>query len=288
MMSVAHACYFKAKELGYEDGDVYVEWTKVEYSTNHGNFFYFKPKDGYLPVKFLWMNEIEFDEFDEVIDLDKENVFFDGCPPYNLNRKNRYSPGVDDYLNKYFKDTGKRPVFQIPKETYDKFRILFNLRNSPYSTQRNISVDTLYDLCKQLKEKYKDKIECNLTGDVDNLSDDMAKEFINVYRPFLKDLNKLFRILNNSNVVIGASSGLIDTANLFGVPTIQIKIPHKEKGRIAYHTKEYWSKLSHHFGSHRYEWIGEENYITCYEENMPSQEEITSFIDKYYQVWRNK
>jgi len=285
MVSVAHSCYFKAKELGYTDNNIYIEWTRVEYSYPQAKTFFSKPQDGYLPIKFLYNNEININEFDTCIDLDKEDVFFKGCPPFNISEKKRYSEGVDDYLNKYYNDTKERPIFKVNKDKYDKFRILFNYRKAIYSTFRNVNDNKIIDLFELFKTKENKDIEFNITGDVSQTPTEFLNNFKNIYHPFIRNPTKLFKIINNSNLIVGASSGLADTANLFGIPTIQIDMPRQEKGKPVHFSREYWKTLSHNFGYDRYSWLDKDRYIISFDDEDIPLQSISNMFDKLYTEW---
>jgi hypothetical protein len=288
MIGISHACYFKAKELGYTNNNIYIEWTKVEYSYPQAKVFFSKPQDGYLPIKFLYNNEININEFDTCIDLDKENVFFKGCPPFNISEKKRYSEGMDDYLNKYYNDTGERPIFKVDKDKYNKFRILFNYRKAIYSIFRNVNDNKLTDLLKFFKDKKNKDTEFNITGDVSLAPKEFLNNFKNIYNPYIRDPSKLFRIINNSNLIVGASSGLADTANLFGIPTIQVDMPRKEKGGNPVHfSRDYWKTLSHNFGYDRYSWLDKNRYIISFEDENTPLLEISNMFDKIYTEWED-
>jgi hypothetical protein len=154
-------CYFRGKELGYNDGDIYFEWPmKVQFNNEYRKQIYFPcPKYSILPIKFINRKDVVLTEFNEIKNLVDKGVFYEDSLPLYIGDQNNPSIqhqnylGPMDYLNKYYYETGRRPIFEIPKDNTNKY-ILFHFRNTIWSTYRNPNPKIFMDVFNNLKDKY--------------------------------------------------------------------------------------------------------------------------------------
>ncbi len=299
------SCYFRGKYLGYEDGNIFLEWPRkvdyrnVVYDDQHPGYiirdFYKCPSHSILPIKFLKKGDYDRDEFDEEVDLTKPDAFYDGCPPlyekmdidYNLedkdikksliNQKKLYM-GYLGYLNKYYLDTGERPIFNIKKDKLDKPYILFHVRIAGWSTYRNPDLDILYKIIKIIKYRYGDKYEYWKCGE----ACEKIEEICDRTFPYHKELDDFLKFINNASLGVCCNSG----PNVFlwglGVPSLEVESPKYVKGNsLGYHMPGYWKQKNGTMGKEILDWLDKDKLKVIYKGYPFKRKDILSYTDKW-------
>lgn len=280
-----HACYFKAKELGYSD--IYIEWpSKIEidiifkkygeYASSRKTKYFKYPETSYLPIKFIRRDDTYEWKYDKVINLLEDNSFFDGCKSL----KNRNHDAFVSYLNKYYSDTKIHPEITIEKDDINKPYILFHYRHANYSPVRNSNKSLLINIVDGIKDKYGDRLEYHITGDA---FPDVFNEIFDVsHAPYYQDINKLFKLVNNASIVIGGTSSIIDIANMLGIPFIMIGTPRKYgTGKPYSLTKEFWDNMPYKFGTWQLWWLDENKYLIFWKDEHVEMDNVFGFIDRW-------
>jgi hypothetical protein len=295
IFNVAQASYFLGKEMGFEDGNIYLEWPHIKYNTTFGcdnRYFYLKPIDGCLPINFIHTHDIKrlSSTFFNTINLEKPNIFYDGCMPCSNSEKDSRKAHIPiNYLNYYFLKYGKRPEIILPQKPH-KFTILFHCRYSYYSEARNVEFEQIKELVSFIRKNFKD-ITINVAGDMYKPEMQPTKTlFDKVYNPFVRTLNLFINTVNNSDIIIGPQSGVADVANMIGKPIIMINSIDLENGtELEWGSNQYWKNLGkkdgekHIYGKNCYTWKGEENYLNFPIGKPIDYVKIMEFIKKRYE-----
>lgn len=293
MMSLAHACYIRGKELGYENNHIFMEWPPIKYNINKGpanKFFFIKPKNTILPIHFVSsIEELSLSSL-TVIDLNKSNSLYDGCPPYSIGERKSYL--AYNYLNKYVEENETDPEIIIPSG-HTKFTVLIHIRYSYYSQDRNTDLGVIENLIIELRKKFANKILLNCTGDVykSELKDIFnLNMFDNVYSPKIRNLDEFFDLVNKSNVFIGPSAGVNDIARIFGKPRVILLGNLDIDNGIGFGTKPYWKDIPKRFGDKAYgessfSWENPDKRI--FFKDGEDTQHIVNFIYKYYMQYTN-
>lgn len=287
MMSLAHACYIRGKELGYTDNHIFMEWTPIKYNSDKGienKFFFNKPANTILPIHFIFQNESVSESLPILINLNKPNSFYEGCPPYSIGERKSYI--AYNYLNKYVEENKVDPEVIIPSE-HKKFTVLIHIRWSYYSQERNSDLDMMKKMISRLRKEFGDKISLNCTGDVYKKElNDIFKfdEFDNVYTPKIRNLDEFFDLVNKSDIFIGPSAGVNDIARIFGKPRIILLGNLNIDNGTEFGTKSYWDNIPKRFGDKKYgdssfSWENPDKRILFKDDDIQC---IIDFINKWY------
>ncbi len=216
MTTLAQACYFRAKELGYKR--VVCEWhNMVAYSWNNKGWYKGLlniSSHGILPIIFVSKGTKGIRNSD-MIDLSEPDSLFEGCPPIMSNKITMVP--MFDYLNKYYRNTGIRPTFNIPKDTDNPY-ILFHYRKSEQDRQkyRNTPLPEWKCLLKLFKDKYGKKFKFKKIGEISPLDN----EFDEVIDYFNDDVQGLFKLVNNASLYVGSAAGPLALTYMLNIPTI--------------------------------------------------------------------
>ena len=279
-----HACYIKAKELGYDD--ITVEWPRVKYTypMDKNIKIFFPPMDcSVLPMKFISKESINFHEYDKIIDLDKDNALYDGYPSANPSIGIREHIGFYEYLNKYYIDTKIIPMIE-PIKDKTHINILFHYRNAAYSKTRDSSIEEIKSIIKLLNENLNKKnIIYNITGDIFSQEDYLNFILLtpNVYRPFLRNISKLFVLVSKMDLIICPSSGMVDIGGIFGIPFIMMNVPRIYKDKPYANTEEYWKLHNRKYGKDMYSYKGPDNYKFYFTgESYNLVEDVIKMVDR--------
>ena len=281
VIELYRACYFRGKQLGYEDGYIYFEWPqKIAYNGNYSNKDYFKcPTHSILPIKFIDNLSTNSIKFDKIYDLCQPNIFYDGNKPFyeSTIQKKNYESHLG-YLNKYFMDTGERPIFNIPKDKIDKPYILFHVRIATWSTQRNPDLNKYIEVVNMFKEIYKDKYEFVKCGEPCRGMNRLFDKII----PYYEELDDVIKLFNNSSLVVCADSGPNAIAWGLGIPIFIIDCPHFSRGEIVnYHHPNFWKQFGGEIGETPYDWMDRNKIKVFYKGNVINKEDIISYTGKW-------
>lgn len=298
VFELIRACYFRGKELGYSNGDIYFEWPKricFDGTYRYGRYYPF-PTHSELPIQFVDYENVDLSKFDKIYDLNQYGVFYENSPPIYLPILTEDMILTDQikcyishlsYLNKYYLETKERPIFNIPKdETVDnpssilevkKSYILFHVRIANWSEYRNPDLNVYKDVVLKIKEIYGDKYEywkCGETcNDIDSLFDRVL--------PYFKELDNVIKQFNNASLIVCADSG----PNVFGwglgIPVFEIECPRFGRGPGVYHYPEFWKNFKGEYGNTPYDWLEKDKFKVFYKGDTITKDDIFSFTSKW-------
>jgi len=200
LLHLGYACYIKGKSLGYEN--IYVEWKNNNSYLwmNDGKKFGFItcPKNTVLPVKYV--PEGTDLNVSKKIDIGVPNSLYEGCPP--IFRSNKY---ILEYLKLYCKENKKYPYMEPIREKLSNPYILFHYRHSEQDRQqfRNLPDEWYINILNKLKNKYGEKYKYYKIGEKSKFD----KEFNIVYNYFPRNIDNMFKLIVNSSLYVGCSSG---------------------------------------------------------------------------------
>lgn len=277
------ASYFRAKQLGYDDKDIYFEWPqKVAFSSDYRKGVYFQcPRETILPLNFINRDEVNLDDYDEVIDFCIPDSLYEGFTPLYDGDADMPSMqvisniGFMNYINKYYYDTGKRPEFHIPKDKLEKECILFHIRIADWKQQRNPNLSIYKHMIKLIKESYMDKYDYFKIGEPCRGLDGM---FDSVFPYFNDDYNKLLKIINNCSLFICCASGPNSVAEMLGTPFIQIDSLLGDKG---FRTEEFWKRHEGVIGKTGSDWMDNNRFLIHFKGNPLDKDKILEFADRF-------
>jgi hypothetical protein len=275
VIQLFHSCYLKGLSLGYDD--ITIEWPeriKYNYIGDDGTILrilFSCPPNDYLPMKFR--ESINTDEY-EVIDITNPNVFFDDSPSV----EHRYFDGFQMYPNEYKRITGNDPTLRVKKEKLARPRILFHHRDIHYSKYRNMPINAIVKLVKDIKNVYGDKYTYALTGD---RFERIISLFDESYRPSFRNVNNAFKLVNDSFIVIGMASAINDIAGALGVKQILLNTPKKSMtGTPHSFEKERWENTMYDKFNSVWDWKDKDDYEVFYGDETINMDRIFNFIDK--------
>lgn len=277
------ACYFKGKSLGYKDGDIYFEWPyKIAFNKDYRKGKFFKcPSHSILPIKFVNHSTIDLNDFDEVLDLMNNDVFYKGSPPIYVGKtketQHKLYIGYLSYLNKYYLDTGEHPVFDIPKDKLGKPYILFHVRIADWSTYRNPDLKRYRKIIQIIQNKYRGKYEFWKCGEpcrgLDNMFDYVA--------PYYEELDDFLKLINNSSFGVASNSGPDVFFWAFNIPTLEVESPRKGKGGVGYHMPGFWKQKGGTIGEEILDWMDKSKLKVLFKDDSIIAEDIINFTDKW-------
>lgn len=267
--TIIQSCYFKGIELNADK--IIIEWhNMVTYPnwTDDGKFegLLSCPRENTILPLIIVPKGTKITSRAKHIDLSEPNSLFDGCNPV-ISNPMKQQPTFE-YLNKYYIDTGRRPIFKIKSDS-DTGYILFHYRESPQ--KRQLERNTIYSefeeifyICRKLfkdMKLYKIGEPCKLDS-----------EFDKVFGYFPDNIGELFRIINNSSMFVATTSGPLDIAYAFGVPSI-VNIDNKTKND---YTKGKWNGKH---GNTAYDWVDRNKYYFLWNNEYKFEDEIDRIIE---------
>jgi hypothetical protein len=200
LLHLGYACYINGRALGYDE--IYVEWKDnnsylwKENGTKLGDILC--PKNTVLPVKYLPQGDRP--NSDKYIDIGKPNSLYDGCPP--IFRSNKY---ILEYFKRFCSENKEYPFMEPIKDKSKCPYILFHYRKSEQQRQqyRNLPDEWYIDILNKLKELYGEKFKYYKIGE----KSEFDNIFDKVYGYFPRNIDNMFKLIVNSELYIGSSSG---------------------------------------------------------------------------------
>jgi hypothetical protein len=218
--SLLQACYFRGKELGYDR--IFCDWyNRVTYPNwdDFGNFkgLLQKPKNGFLPINIIDKIDRTPNNVDKINISKGELVLL-----FNGNTQGAHY----EYLNKYYKKNNEYPVFNIKKDNVEPY-ILFHYRESPQLRQkyRNTPVDKWIEIFEKTKLKYGKELKYYKIGEPSPIDN----RFDIVFDYFPEDITQLYRLINNSNMLVCSPSGPLSISFAFGISSLIFNNPEFDK-----------------------------------------------------------
>lgn len=275
-ITMAQACYFKGIELGYDT--IAVEWHNMvtyPYWTDQSTFggLINNPCSGILPIKFVNKGAIVTPRAD-TIDISESDCIYDGSPPLIENPMDMHPSW--SYLNKYYIDTGKRPIFNIKKTKKEPY-LLFHYRNSSRAghEKRNTPTKQWIDIFNRFKNAYGDKYRFEKIGEPSPIDD----KFDKVHDYFPNNLQSMFDLTNNSSFFVGNESGPISLAYMFGIPSI---VFYSNKAKVARNKNRKWGKEGYIlYGNGPYDWVDDNIYYPIEFDEDRIDNEVINFGGKF-------
>ena len=268
-------CYFRGRELGYSD--ITFEWPynvimykKIKYEC---------PTSISLPIKCIEYGTSNKEDYDKVLDLTDDNVFYDGC-------KSIYKNGLRDhidmfnYSNKYYIEHNEKPVFDIttPKikelEGIDKY-ILMHYRNLFDSMWRNMSVRIFYRIYRMLKNVYKD-YKIVICGEIEYINRDVG-----IHIPYLNDINDFIKLMNNASLYVGSATGPNTFAIGLGIPFLQIESPIYPPGNSYQYSEENWKSWGGSYGNTMIDWAHNNRVKVIMKNERFTKKDVIKFADEW-------
>jgi len=296
------ACYYKGKELGYDDRNTFFEWPlNIEYTRNH----YLKkhekhlegelkclecPKETILPIQFIRQENVIQSEYSKILNLIDKDIFYKDSPPlYNPQEKEKRSHiSFLNYLNKYYIDFKERPVFDIDKDEIKEKYILIHTRNALNSPTRNPNISSYRFIIKLLRKRY-NKYKLYRCGELSD-NRDFNRLFDEYFEP-MTDFNNFLRLMNNSSLFVGCGSGPINYAYSFGIPIIELDVPSsldwgydskRYEGMGNFYSKDIWKRgFNGKYGDTTDYHIDSNTYLKLFKEDKMNSEVICDFIDRW-------
>ena len=298
---IYRACYFRGKELGYKDGHIYFEWPlKMEFTREHHLKRIGKelereikelkcPRESILPIKFIENKDVVLLEFSEIINLIDKGVFYeDSNPIYSTIEDGiivRRHQAIFNYFNKYYIEYGIRPIIKLKKDKIKEKYILVHTRNALNSILRNPDINSYRKVLGIIKEKYPTyKIyRCG-----EEFTDEEDFDFFDKYIPQSESFNDFIKLVNNSSLYIGCTSGPIEYARGLGIPLIELDIPKRawdDETLDHYYSEEYWEKYMHGiYGRNIDEHIDHNLLLQLFKGDGIDSIKICEFVDKWFRV----
>jgi len=282
---IIQACYYKGKELGYEDYHIFIEWPlNYMFSDIRGNRIdiEFPESDSILPIIFI-NRKNSYDEYDQILYLDDYGTFYEDSPPLyeeKEGRKVHSHMSFLNYLNKYRMENNKSPHIELKMTNIDKPYILFHIRYTPFhNTQRNSDFFRYKELVKIVKEHYGDKYEYWQTGEHYK---PLNKYFDKLIPYYNNDINKFISIVNNSSFCITPPSGPDCWMEMLNKPMILMDIPLVEKnGKPPARGKEWWKQAKGVYGDSMHFWRDKSKYMMIQKNEDLNKNNIIQFMDKW-------
>jgi len=305
---ICRACYYRGKELGYNN--IYIEWpNNIEYTRNHylrrnNRTTYGEPlelecpDDTILPINFISNDDIKESDYDKVMNMNENDAFYNGSEPIFLEIDGkilRSNLAPHEFLNKYYITYNEHPIFDIKKDKLKYKYILIHTRNALNSKSRNPKIKTYLHILKLLKENFSDyKIfRCGETysWEVENEINEYIDDF---YRP-TDDFDLFLRLINNSSLYVGCTSGPIEYAKSFNLPVVELDIPllvwdSKSTGvyasdKYSYYSKEYWKNVFHgRYGDAIEDNLNQDKILKLYKNKKLNDNVILEFIERW--IWK--
>jgi len=274
------SAYFCGKDKGYTDGNIFLEWPlKIAFNAEYRYRVWMKcPSYSILPIKFIERGSISLSDFDEIVDFTIPNSMYDGYPQmYKDGRQNHI--GFMNYLNIHFYNTGKRPIFKIPRDKLDNPYILFHIRIADWSEYRNPDLKVFRDLIPIIKEKYGDRYEIWKCGEPQRILD---RQFDFVAPYYRDDVNQFFKLINNASFFFCSNSGPNVYGEMFDVPMIELEASEHDKyGKEGERTAIWWNRKGG-LGDRYNDWreLGKD-YLVYWKGKGYDEKELLEFTEKW-------
>jgi len=274
--TLIQACYFRGKELGYDD--IYMEWPlKSMFSDIYGNRINIKcPPNELLPIKFIHRLEFNKYQYNKNVGLDEYNSFYKDSPPVFEKNKTCFI-GFYSFLNKYYLETGKKPIFNIKKDKLDKPYIIFHFRwSNNHSPERNPRVSSYMKIFNMIKEKYGNKYEIWKSGEPNKMLERKCDKTIPYYND---NLNEQIKVINNSSLVVSPGCGIEAYCELVDKPLLYVEASQDNIGGTF--DKQWWKNNGGKHGEMLQEWrIGDRLHV-LWKQNEVDRDEIFKFMDRW-------
>ena len=279
------ACYFRGKELGYEDGNIFFEWpTNMEYEIHC-------PKNTILPIEFIDTNDINISIYDRVINLTDTGVFYEDSSPLfkisNPLRRDHYA--FLNYFNKYYIQYNKRPIFNIDKDKVKEDYILILTRNVNYSEIRNSNKSTYIHMINLIRKRYKN-YKLYRCGEISPYEPEFNSLF-DCYFKHSTNFNDFLRLMNDCTLYMGCDSGPINYAYSFGKPIVQLDISKTVDwgylkdtyvGMGDFYSKKFWKNcLQGKYGDTVDYHIDKNTYLKLFRGDKIHENVVYDFMDKW-------
>jgi len=278
VISIIHSCYFRAKELGYEK--IFIEWPLVVYLWDDiGNYTYciYCPKNTILPIEFM-PKGTRLAKNVEIKGLDEFNMLFDGSDPLIMHDPPPNFPPFE-YLNKYYIENNIYPIIKIEKEKVDKY-VLFHLRKTKVSRgiDRNSNIKDFLSILNLLKDKYPNYKYYKIGEETE-----IDEKFDKCFSYFNEDINELFKLVNNTSLFIGCSSGPMTLAYMLDIPTIIIDEGSYDltKNSKSPRYEPFWKKQNRRWGKNGYEWLNYGRNMIIKREDNVNLDDVYEFSGKF-------
>lgn len=275
------ACYHRAKDLGYKDENIYIEW-RDRIKCDDSDIFVPFPGKTIFPFTFV---EKEFNSIGmDKIDLFKENSLFNGYKPIQKEKTFPFSirdyTSVYEYLNIRYYEKGEHSIMNAPKTKNREKYILFHFRDAKRTPYRNADPKIFNQLVDMVKKKFGDKYKYFKIGEPQRMVD---KKFDFVAPNYRDNISEFFRIINDAEFMICASSGPNIFGQMLGIPTIEYEIPLTDKlgGFFESHTEGYWNKTGGKIGKTAIDWVDKDRYKMLLKGNVLNESEIINFMEKW-------
>lgn len=273
------ACYFRGKELGYEDNHIHFEWPiKVAYNCDYRNKVYYPcPSHSILPIKFVENGSVNLNNYD-IIDLTKPNSFYEGSIPLYIGNNKKTYAGHWNYLNKYYIEYKERPIFNIPKDKLEKPYILFHIRVANWSEYRNPDLNVFRKVIIMLKNTYSHKYNIWKCGEpCRGLDGYFDKTF-----EYFEELDDFLKLINNSSLFICSNSGPQTFGMMLGTPILELDSPKygRRKGCGNFYSKEYWKNKDGIYGKTAVDWLDKSKIKTIFKGDDVKDDDILSFTEE--------
>ena len=274
---LSRACYFRGRELGYDKGNIFFEWpSNMQYQS-------ICPKKTIIPIRFVKSSDIDESSYDKVINLTDSSIFYENSLSlYNdENPIERHHDAFLNYLNKYYIDYKKRPVYHIKQDELKEPYVLVHIRKLDYAITRNSDIPKYDSILKLLRERYNGykTYGCGESSRFDKCFD------------YSLDFNKFLKLMNNSSLFIGCSSGPIQYAYCFDKPIIEIGIPktinwspiqNKYIGMGDYFSKKFWKYGLHgEYGDTIDYYMDKEKYLKLFAGDVVDKKKLMEFMNKW-------
>jgi len=272
--SIIQCCYFRSKELGYDK--VFMEWPLVVFLWNDkGTFEYYVecPKDTIFPITFVPKGS-KLARSVDIIGLDKRGVFFEDSDPLIMHNPPSNFPYFE-YLNKYFLDHKEYPVIHIEKDKTEPY-VLFHIRKTKLTRgQIRNSKDEDFQILIDLVRKYT-SYKLYKIGEPCSLDN----QFDKVFTYFNDNINELFKIVNNSILFVGNSSGPLTLAYMLDVPTMNM-----EEGNIVNpeyvkspRFEPFWKEKGRKYGKTGLDWVNPNRNLIILRDTEINPLRISNFL----------
>lgn len=258
IFELTRVCYFKGKELGFEDNHIFLEWPDNVIFYNKIKYEF--PGYSVLPIGFVEKGSYKDSDYDKIVNLNDVGSLYENSAKFCNNGK-RNSIQLFNYSNKYFLETGVRPVFNIEKQKKKRDYILIHTRKLVDSNYRNTDTKLLFQIYKEVLEDYKVKYDIYSFGDIQFIEDS--------HIGYTGNINRFIRLINNSKLVIGNPSGPNCYAIGLGIPFIEIDTNNQNKPtNFGWYSEEFWKSIKDGiYGKSAFDFVDKDKLSIVYKDN---------------------
>jgi hypothetical protein len=279
MCSIIHSCYFRAKELGYDK--IFIEWPLIVYLwKNDGMFSYCVhcPKETiFFPIIFVEKGTKLMKSI-PILGLDKKGMLFEDSDPLIMHDPPPNFPPFE-FLNKYFIEHGERPTIHIEKEKQEPY-ILFHIRKAKISRglSRNSREEDFIKIFNILKSTYPNYKYYKI-GEESYID----SKFDKIFPYYNENINELFKLVNNSTLFIGNSSGPMTLAYMLDIPTIIIEEGNliNQDGIKSPRFKPFWKQRNRKWGLTGYDWLDMDRNLILLRDEEINLQYVNNFSKKF-------